>query len=36
MTWYNRVTTDLSNLPDFIAHHEAELVDAKKNGKGIR
>ena len=30
MTWYNRVTTDLSNLPDFIAHHEAELVDAKK------
>lgn len=30
MTWYNRVTTDLSNLPDFIAYHEAELVDAKK------
>jgi hypothetical protein len=30
MTWYNRVTTDLSCLPDFIAHYEAELIEARK------
>lgn len=29
MTWYNKVTTDLSNLPDFISYYEAELVSAK-------
>jgi hypothetical protein len=30
MTWYNRVTNDLSKLPDFIDHYEAELVEARK------
>lgn len=28
--WYSRVTNDLSQLPDFIAHYERELEDAKK------
>jgi hypothetical protein len=30
MTWYNRVTNDLSQLPDFIEHYEAELIKARK------
>jgi hypothetical protein len=30
MTWYNRVTNDLSQLPDFISHYENQLVQAKK------
>jgi uncharacterized protein YfdQ (DUF2303 family) len=29
MTWYNKVTTDLAQLPDFITYYEAELVSAK-------
>ena len=33
MTWYNRVTNDLAQLPDFISHYEAELIDAKKEIK---
>lgn len=33
MTWYNRVTNDLSQLPDFIAYYEAQLIDAKKEVK---
>lgn len=33
MTWYTRVTNDLSQLPDFIAHYEAELLEAKKEVK---
>lgn len=33
MTWYNLVTNDLSKLPDFIDHYEAELVEAKKEVK---
>jgi len=28
--WYNRVVADLGKIPDFIAHYEHELVDAKK------
>jgi len=31
MTWYNRVTTDLSCLPDFIAYYETQLLEAKKD-----
>ena len=31
MTWYGKVTSDLSNLPDFIAHYENELLGAKKD-----
>jgi hypothetical protein len=33
MTWYTRVTTDLSVLPDFISHYELELNSAKKDVK---
>jgi hypothetical protein len=30
MTWFNRVTNDISQLPDFIAYYEGELLHAKK------
>lgn len=30
MSWYSRIVTDLSVLPDFITHYENELVAAKK------
>ncbi len=33
MTWYSKVTTDLSTLPDFISHYEAELALAKHDVK---
>lgn len=33
MTWYSKVTTDLSNLPDFIAYYENELISAKNEIK---
>lgn len=33
MAWYTRVTSDLSALPDFIAHYDAELVSAKNDVK---
>lgn len=29
--WYSRVVADLSNIPDFIAHFERELEDAKRD-----
>ena len=29
--WYSRVVADLSNIPDFIAHFEHELEDAKRD-----
>jgi hypothetical protein len=29
--WYSRVVADLSNIPDFIAHYENELEDAKRD-----
>ena len=28
--WYSRVTSDLSAIPDFIAHYESELNSAKQ------
>ena len=28
--WYSRVTASLAAIPDFIAHYERELEDAKK------
>jgi uncharacterized protein YfdQ (DUF2303 family) len=28
--WYNKVTSNLGNIPNFIAHFEAELAEAKK------
>lgn len=27
--WYNRIVADLSSIPDFIAHFDRELTDAK-------
>jgi len=29
--WYSKVVADLSNIPDFIAHYENELVNAKRD-----
>ena len=31
--WYSRVVADLGNIPDFIAHFETELQDAKRDCK---
>src|SRR5574343_440729 len=28
-TWYNKVVTDISNLPDFLTFYQRELVDAR-------
>lgn len=33
MTWYSKVTADLSYLPDFISHYESELLSAKNDVK---
>ncbi len=33
MTWYSKITTDLSHLPDFISHYENELLSAKSDVK---
>jgi hypothetical protein len=29
--WYSKVVADLGNIPDFIAHYEGELEDAKRD-----
>ena len=29
--WYSRIVSDLGAIPDFIAHYESELVDAKRD-----
>jgi hypothetical protein len=29
--WYNRVVANLGAIPDFIAHYESELTDAKRD-----
>jgi len=29
VNWYTKITTDLSHIPDFIAHYESELEQAK-------
>jgi len=31
--WYSKVTSSLGNIPDFIAHYEAELEQAKRDCK---
>ena len=31
MTWYSKVTEDLSNIPAFISHFENELLEARKD-----
>lgn len=33
MTWYSKITNDLSVLPDFITHYENELLSAKNDVK---
>lgn len=33
MSWYSKVVTDLSAVPDFIRHYEAELKMARKDAK---
>ena len=33
MSWYSRITQDLSVIPDFIAHYENELMSAKSDVK---
>ena len=29
--WYSKVIADLGNIPDFIAHYETELEDARRD-----
>jgi len=29
--WYSKVAADLGNIPDFIAHYEQELEDARRD-----
>jgi hypothetical protein len=29
MNWYDRVSKDISNIPDAVAYYEAELLEAK-------
>jgi hypothetical protein len=29
--WYNKVVADIGTIPDFIAHYENELADAKRD-----
>ena len=31
--WYSKVTSSLGNIPDFIAHYESELEQAKRDCK---
>lgn len=33
MTWYSKVTQDLSHIPDFITYYENELISAKNDVK---
>jgi superfamily I DNA/RNA helicase len=33
MTWYSRITDNLSVIPDFISHYEVELISAKQEVK---
>lgn len=33
MTWYAKVSQDISNIPDAILHFERELEDAKKEAR---
>jgi hypothetical protein len=29
--WYNRITADLGQIPNFISHYENEMISAKKD-----
>ena len=31
MNWYDRVSKDISNIPDAVTYYEAELLDAKND-----
>ena len=31
MNWYDRVSKDISNIPDAVAYYEAELLAAKND-----
>lgn len=33
MNWYDRVSKDISTIPDAVAYYESELVEAKKDAK---
>lgn len=33
MTWYTKVTADITQIPDFINHYETELLAAKREVK---
>ena len=33
MNWYDRVSKDISNIPDAVAHYEAELLEAKNDAR---
>ena len=33
MTWYGKITQDLSHIPDFITHYENEMISAKNDVK---
>jgi hypothetical protein len=33
MNWYTRISNDLTVIPDFITHYDAELLEAKKDVK---
>lgn len=33
MNWYDRVSKDISNIPDAVEHYELELLEAKKDAR---
>jgi hypothetical protein len=33
MNWYDRVSKDISNIPDAVAYYESELLEAKKDAR---
>ena len=33
MNWYDRVSKDISNIPDAVAYYEAELLAAKTDAR---
>jgi len=33
MNWYDRVSKDISNIPDAVAFYESELLEAKKDAR---
>ena len=35
MNWYDRVSKDISNIPEAVSHYEAELLDAKKDARVV-